>query len=146
MKPSLKPGLKHRFSFTVPGNKTVPHLYPEAQDFQVMPEVLATGFLVGLLEWTCIQLIQPHLEPGEGSLGIEIDVSHTAATPAGMTVTVEVELIALEGANARFRIKAHDGIDEISAGEHARLIVKWEKFKARLDEKRKKATAMTGAH
>jgi fluoroacetyl-CoA thioesterase len=139
MKPTLKPGLAHRFSFTVPENKTVPHLYPEARDFQAMPEVLATGFLVGLLEWTCIQMLQPHLDAGEGSLGIEIDVTHTAATPAGMTVTVEAELIALEGAKARFRVKAHDGIDEISAGEHGRFIVKWDKFNARLEDKRKKA-------
>jgi fluoroacetyl-CoA thioesterase len=88
MKATLKPGLKHRFSYKVPENKTVPHLYPEARDFQAMPQVLATGFLVGLLEWTCIQLLQPHLEAGEGSLGIEINVAHSAATPAGMTVTV----------------------------------------------------------
>ena len=145
MKPSLKPGLKHCFSYKVPENKTVPHLYPEAREFQAMPDVFATGFLVGLLEWTCIQLLQPHLDPGEGSLGIEIDVAHTAATPAGMTVTVEAELIALEGAKSRFRVRAHDGIDEISAGEHARFIVKWDKFNARIDEKRIKAAA-AGAH
>ena len=67
MKPTLKAGLKHRFAYTVPESKTVPALYREAQQLQVMPEVFATGFMVGLMEWTCVQLLEPHLEKGEGS-------------------------------------------------------------------------------
>ena len=145
MKATLKPGLKHRFSFKAPKNKTVPYLYPESPEIKSMPAVFATGFLVGLFEWTCIQLLQPHLDPGEGSLGIEINIAHSAATPAGMTVTVEAELIALEGAKARFRVSAHDGIDEISTGEHGRFIVKWDKFNARLEDKRNKVAAAAGA-
>ena len=50
-----------------------------------MPDVFATGFMVGLMEWTCIQLLEPHLDAGEGSLGVHIDVSHKSATHAGMT-------------------------------------------------------------
>ncbi len=83
MKASLAPGLKHRFDYTVPANKTVPFLYPEAPTFQAMPKVFATGYMVGLMEWTCIQAMEPHLDPGEGSLGVHIDVSHLAATPPG---------------------------------------------------------------
>lgn len=59
MKPSLKAGLKHRFSYTVPKAKTVPYLYTEAPELQEMPEVFATGFMVGLMEWTCVQLLAP---------------------------------------------------------------------------------------
>jgi fluoroacetyl-CoA thioesterase len=77
MKATLTPGLAHRFSYVVPENKTVPHLYPEATDFQDMPKVFATGFMVGLMEWACIQLMQPHLDPGEGSLGFTL----MSATP-----------------------------------------------------------------
>jgi fluoroacetyl-CoA thioesterase len=51
MKPTLKAGLPHRFTYRVSQNKTVPHLYPEVADFQAMPEVSATGFMVGLMEW-----------------------------------------------------------------------------------------------
>ena len=80
MKPSLKPGLKHRFSYRVPETKTVPYLYREAPQLQAMPEVFATGFMVGLMEWTCVQLLEPHLDSGEGSLGVHINVSHVAAT------------------------------------------------------------------
>ena len=51
MNPSLKPGLQYRFRYTVPPEKTVPHLYPESESFRQMPQVLATGFMVGLMEW-----------------------------------------------------------------------------------------------
>lgn len=47
MKKSLKPGLTFKFQFIVPESKTVPYLYPESSEFQVMPKVLATGYMVG---------------------------------------------------------------------------------------------------
>jgi fluoroacetyl-CoA thioesterase len=135
MKATLKPGLTHRFSYQVPQNKTVPHLYPEVPDFQAMPQVFATGFMVGLMEWTCMQLLAPHLDPGEGSLGVHVDVSHTAATPPGMTVTVEAECLAVQGPKVTFRVKAHDGVDPIGEGQHQRFIVSWQNFNARVEKK-----------
>ena len=57
MKPSLTPGLKHSFSYLVQSTKTVPQLYTESPQLQAMPEVFATGFLVGLMEWTCVRLL-----------------------------------------------------------------------------------------
>lgn len=81
---SLRPGLRHELRFRVPESKTVPALYPEASEFQAMPAVFATGFLVGLLEWACLEAIIPHLDwPDEQSVGTHIDVSHEAATPPG---------------------------------------------------------------
>ena len=135
MKPTLKAGLTHRFSYRVPQNKTVPHLYPEVPDFQAMPQVFATGFMVGLMEWTCMQLMAPHLDPGEGSLGVHIDVSHTAATPPGLTVTVETECLAVQGPKVTFKVKAHDGVDAIGEGQHQRFIVTWDKFNTRVAQK-----------
>jgi len=67
MKPSLKAGLTHRFSYRVPETKTVPHVYEEAPQLRAMPEVFATGFMVGLMEWTCVQLLEPHLVKEERS-------------------------------------------------------------------------------
>src|SRR6266545_1987192 len=66
MKETLKAGLEHVHTYRVPENKTVPYLYPEAKAFQEMPKVFATGFMVGLMEWACIEAMAPHLEPGEG--------------------------------------------------------------------------------
>jgi fluoroacetyl-CoA thioesterase len=135
MKATLQSGLTHRFTYRVPAEKTVPHLYPEAPEFQAMPEVLATGYLVGLMEWTCIQLLAPHLDAGEGSLGTHVDVSHIAATPAGLNVTVDAECTGVTGRRASFRVRAHDGVDLIGEGRHERAIVAWDRFNAKVAEK-----------
>lgn len=133
MKPSLKPGIRYEHRFVVPATKTVPSLYPEAEEFLVMPEVFATGFLVGFLEWACIKAVNPHLDwPQEQTLGTHINVSHSAATPPGMEVTANVELIAVEGRKLVFRVKAHDATDVISEGLHERYVVMKERFEAKL--------------
>ncbi|XSG82478.1 MAG: thioesterase family protein [Methyloligella sp. ZOD6] len=135
MKPTLKPGLKERFSFRIPETKTVPNLYPEAEEFQAMPEVFATGFMVGLMEWTCLRLISPHLDEGEGSLGTHIDVSHQSATPPGLTVTVDAECIEMRGPRLKFHVRAHDGIGVIGEGEHERFVVAWDRFDRGMQKK-----------
>jgi fluoroacetyl-CoA thioesterase len=145
MKPTLAPGLTHRFVYRVPENKTVPHLYPEVADFQAMPQVFATGYMVGLMEWTCMQLMAPHLDPGEGSLGVHIDVNHTAATPPGFSVTVDVECSRVDGNRVSFDVVAHDGVDQIGKGRHERFVVAWEKFNAIVAAKAVKATGATAA-
>jgi fluoroacetyl-CoA thioesterase len=139
MKATLTRGLTHRFAYKVPESKTVPYLYPEASHFQDMPRVFATGFMVGLMEWACIQLMQPHLDPGEGSLGVHVDVSHAAATPPGLTVTVDATCTAVDGKRVSFEVKAHDGVDLIGEGRHQRVVVVWDKFNARVAQKAKAA-------
>jgi fluoroacetyl-CoA thioesterase len=140
MKPTLRAGLKHSFSYTVPAGKTVPHLYEESPELAEMPEVFATGFMVGLMEWTCVQLLRPHLDPGE-----HIDVSHKAATPVGFAVTVEAECIEVRGPRAKFAVRAHDGIDEIGSGTHERFIVSWDRFNKSIAAKAAKANAKVDA-
>jgi fluoroacetyl-CoA thioesterase len=136
MKESLKPGIKYEHKFKMPPSKTVPALYPEAEEFVAMPEVFATGFLVGFLEWACIKAINPHLDwPKEQTLGTHIDVSHEAATPPGLEVTATVELIAVEGKKLTFTVEAHDGVDLISKGRHERFVINKEKFEARVAAK-----------
>ena len=138
MKESLKPGLTHQFKYEVPENKTVPYLYPEAVEFQQMPKVLATGFMVGLFEWTCIQAVNPHIDwPDEQTVGIGINLNHLAATPPGLTVNVEVRLEEVEGRKLVFSIVADDGIDKISEGTHERFIIDAVKFNGKVAEKRK---------
>jgi fluoroacetyl-CoA thioesterase len=139
MKDTLKPGLTHRFSYKVPENKTVPYTYTEAPEIASMPKVFATGNMIVLMEWTCTQLLAPHLDPGEGSLGVHVDVSHLAATPPGMTVTVDAEVVQVAGNRVAFTVKAHDGIDPIGEGRHERYVVTWDKFNARVAAKAAKA-------
>lgn len=136
MKETLKPGIRYQHKFVLPPTKTVPALYPEAPEFLVMPEVFATGFLVGFLEWACIKAVIPHLDwPEEQSLGTHIDVSHEAATPPGLEVTASVELIAVEGRKLTFTVSAHDGVDLISQGRHERFVINRKKFEAKVAAK-----------
>ncbi|MGE0023155.1 MAG: thioesterase family protein [Hyphomicrobium sp.] len=141
MKDTLKVGDRARLAFKVPPTKTVPHLYPEAPDFQRMPSVFATGFMVGLMEWCCLEAMKPHYDAGEGSLGIHINVSHAAATVPGQTVTVEAEVTSVNGRRIGFKVTAHDGVDVIGEGTHERMVVPWERFVARVNEKAKRAGA-----
>ena len=136
MENSLQPGLTYSFKFKVPENKTVPHLYPESPEFQDMPRVLATGFMVGLFEWTCIQAINPHIDwPREQTVGIDVKLNHIAATPPGLTVTVNVKLEEVDGRKLVFSIVADDGIDKISEGTHDRFIIDAAKFNAKMTAK-----------
>lgn len=137
MKATLQPGIQYEHKFMVPLSKTVPALYPESAEFIAMPEVFATGFLVGFLEWACIKAINPHLDwPLEQTVGTHINVSHTAATPPGLEVTAKVELISVEGRKLLFSVSAHDGIDEISTGFHERFVINKQKFDAKVESKK----------
>ncbi len=137
MKETLKPGIRYEHRFVIPPSKTVPALYPESAEFVAMPEVFATGFLVGFLEWACIKAINPHLDwPTEQTVGTHIDVSHEAATPPGLEVTATVELIAVEGRKLVFAVEAHDGVDLISRGRHERFVIDKGKFDAKMGSKR----------
>lgn len=136
MKPTLQAGLRHQFRYTVPDNKTVPHLYPESESFQQMPQVLATGFMVGLMEWACIEAIKPHLDwPHEQSLGTLVNFPHLAATPPGLTITVDVTLDKVDGRRLFFSVVAHDGIDRITEGHHERVVIDKKRFDAKIIEK-----------
>jgi fluoroacetyl-CoA thioesterase len=135
MKPTLKPGLTHRVAYQVAEEKTVPYTYPESPEIASMPKVFATGFMIVLMECACTELIAQHLDPGEGSVGVHVDVSHRAATPPGMTVTAEAECVEVIGPRVAFKVKAHDGIDLIGEGRHERFVVAWDKFNAHVAAK-----------
>jgi fluoroacetyl-CoA thioesterase len=142
MKEDLKPGIRYAHRLVIPVDKTVPSLYPEAEEFVAMPEVFATGFLVGFLEWACIKAINPYLDwPREQTVGTHIDVSHEAATPPGLAVTASVELIAVEGRKLVFTVEAHDGVDRISKGRHERFVIDRDKFQAKVGQKRQRCVS-----
>lgn len=136
MKSSLQPGLTIEFKFKVPENKTVPFLYPEIEEGQVMPKVFATGFLLGLLEFSCIKALKPHLDwPNEQTVGIGMNMTHTAATPEGMTVTVKGKLDKVEGNKLTFLLEAFDDVEKISSATHERFVINAEKFNAAITKK-----------
>jgi fluoroacetyl-CoA thioesterase len=136
MKNTLKAGLEHTFAFNIDESKLVPALYPESEEFQAMPHVFATGYMIGLIEWTCIQALNPHLDwPAEQTVGTHIDVGHIAATPPGLEVTVRVKLIEVDGRRLVFEVEAHDGIDLITRGRHERFVINKDKFDRKMATK-----------
>jgi fluoroacetyl-CoA thioesterase len=139
MKDSLKPGLTYECQYKVPEDKTVPYLFPEFEEGQVMPVVLASGYMVGLFEFACIKALTPHLDwPREQTVGIGFNLDHTAATPPGFIVTIKITLSKIEGRKLTFSVEAHDGVDPISKGTHDRFVINAEKFKAGVEGKMKK--------
>ena len=136
MKPTLQVGLTHEFRYIVPTSKTVPALYPESPEFQQMPAVFATGFMVGFLEWACIRAVNPYLDwPAEQTVGTHINVSHSAPTPPGMEVTANVKLVAVDGRKLVFEVEAHDGVDLIAQGSHERFVILRDKFSQKVQAK-----------
>jgi fluoroacetyl-CoA thioesterase len=135
MKSTLVAGFSHTHTFIISEEKTVPYLYPESPDFASMPKVFATGFMVGLIEWACIEALSPHLDEGEGSLGIHIDVSHSAPTPPGMAVTVKVKCVEVDGRQVTFEVSAEDEMELIGEGRHKRFIVDWDHFNENMEKK-----------
>ncbi len=136
MSEALKPGMTFDFSYIVPEERTVPFLYPDIEEAAAMPKVFATGYMVGLMEFACIKFINPHIDwPTEQTVGIHINVSHTAATPPGMTVTIKGRLEAVEGRKLSFSLEAFDDQDKISSGTHDRFIIQADKFNAAVEKK-----------
>ena len=136
MRETLQPGIEHTFTFSINESKSVPSLYPEADEFQAMPNVFATGYMVGLIEWTCLQAINPHLDwPEEQTVGTHIDVSHIAATPPGLEVTTKIRLIKVDGRRLVFEVEAHDNFDLITRGRHERFVINKDKFDRKMKEK-----------
>ena len=135
MEGSLKPGHKHTFTTTIGEEQTVPALLPQSPIFSKMPKVLATGYYVGLIEWACMEALEPFLEPGEGSVGTMINVTHTSPTLPGMEVTIKVTCVAVDGRRTFWEVEARDEKDPIGHGKHERFTVRWDRFNKGLDEK-----------
>jgi fluoroacetyl-CoA thioesterase len=136
MKDTLQAGIEHTFTFKLPESKTVPALYPEAPEFGMMPKVFATGFMVGFIEWVCIQAINPHIDwPAEQTVGTKVNISHTAATPPGMEVSATVKLIEVDRKRLVFAVEARDEAGPIGKGTHERFVINAEKFNQALQAK-----------
>jgi fluoroacetyl-CoA thioesterase len=100
-----------------------------------MPPVFATVYMIGFVEWTCMRLLEPYLEPQQRSLGTQVNLSHSAATPVGMKVTAEVTLEAVENRKLRFRVVCRDEVEVICAGQHERFVVDIDRFMKGLRKK-----------
>lgn len=98
--------------------------------------VYATPALAALIEQAAVAAIESHLAPGEASVGVHLDLSHTAATPPGHTVSATATLTEIDGRKLTFEITAQDGTEPIGKAMHTRVIVDLERFLKKLAGKR----------
>ena len=119
----LKPGVRHTQTILVDQRLTVPAVAEAFTGFAEMPAVFATAFLVGFVEWTCIEALRPYLSPEQRTVGVHVDLSHSAATPVGMRMTADVELISVADRKLRFKVACRDDAEPICEGFHERFVV-----------------------
>jgi len=142
MSPELQPGIRFEWRYTVPARATVPQLYHDTPFCRDMPDVLATGYMVGMMELACLNGMMPYVDwPREQSLGTMVSFQHVAPTPPGMTLTIRGEVTEVEGRRVRFRVEAWDDVERICEGVHERCVIDQARFEAKLAQKTAKAGA-----
>lgn len=94
-------------------------------------EVYATIMMIGLMEKTCLESVLPFLEEGQDTVGTAVNVSHCSATPVGMKVRCESELVEIDRRRLVFRVAAYDEKGLIGEGTHERFIIDKAKFIAK---------------
>ena len=99
--------------------------------------VLSTPTMVAMMEQAAINAIKPFLDDGESSVGMTIEVSHTAATPPDHRARAEAEVTKVEGRRLEFSVRAFDDVEQIGSGTHRRAVIDAAKFNDRLKTKQK---------
>ena len=145
MQNTLKPGLRAALTMWVTPEMLVPRLAGFFPNFRDMPEVLATMAMIGFVESACLKCVSGHLDPGEQSVGVAVDVSHVAPTPVGMEVRAEVEVVAVEGRRLSFAVKVFDEGGLIGEGRHQRAVIAVARFLERVQAKASGGTRPTAS-
>jgi len=125
-------GLRHEATIAIDETLTVPRLPPVLTAMANMPPVFATAYMVGFVEATCIDALAPYLEDDEATVGTRVDMTHTAATPPGLRVTAQVELLSVEKRIMTFHVRCFDDKDDIGEGLHERALITRSRFQARV--------------
>ena len=129
---SLELGIKGSASCTVTKDLTAKALRSGGLD------VFATPIMIALMEEASLVSVRPYLEPGMDTVGTHLDVAHLAATPVGMNVRAEAELIEVDRRRLVFSVKAYDEVELVGEGTHERFVVSMDKFVAKCNSKLQK--------
>ena len=125
----LHPGMRGEASLVVGTNDTAPRIGSGRVG------VLGTPVMITLMEEAALACVEHALPVGHQSLGTHLDVSHVAATPVGMRITAEAELVEVDGRKLTFAVRASDEAETIGEGTHRRVVVEVARFEARLARK-----------
>jgi fluoroacetyl-CoA thioesterase len=126
MKKTLIPGVSGQFRQRVVTENLVSFRKPEA------PPVLATPWLLYIMETAAYDAIKPHLDLGEASVGVGFEFEHLAATPAGDTVIATAQVTAVDGNRISLEFQARDSRQLVAKGKHVRVVIQIDRFLAKL--------------
>jgi fluoroacetyl-CoA thioesterase len=132
MKATLAVGLETKRSATVDESRCIGFMGKEGM-------VYATPRMVSDVEYTCRDFLLEHLDPGEDSVGAHVSIDHLAATPLGLTVTIEVRVAEVDRRKVVFDFLVKDAVEQVGRGRHVRFVVETAKTRERLAAKRAKA-------
>src|ERR671919_2584256 len=132
MKSSLKAGLAVRRELVVDQERCIGFMGKEGA-------VYATPRMVSDVEYTCRDFLLEHLDEGEDSVGAHVSIDHLAATPLGLSVTVEAKVVEVDRRKVTFEFTVHDPVEQCGRGKHVRFVVETAKSRERLAAKRAKA-------
>lgn len=125
----LEPGLKGRQESVVTEDLLAKNIGSG------LVKVYATAMMIALIEKAAVYSVEPYLEEGQGTVGTHVNVSHCSATPLGMKVWAETELIEIDRRKLVFKVAAYDERGLIGEGLHERFIIDNERFQAKADSK-----------
>ena len=129
MKDTLKPGVSHTEKIAIDKDRTISFMGDDLR-------VYATPRMVLDVEHTCRQLLLPHHDDGEDSVGARVEIDHLGPTLLGQTVTVTAEVAEVEGPRVVFDVNVHDELDHVGKARHIRFVVDKEKQGGRLAKKK----------
>lgn len=128
--PNIPTGAKREEMILVTGDVSIDFLGLEGA------RVLSTPHMIGFMERTCRNLLLEYLEPGNDSVGTNVNINHLAGAPIGVTVTFRAEITAVNERRVSFRVEASDEKEKIGEGTHERAVINVQKFAARLAAKK----------
>ena len=127
----IENGIKGRFEQVVTSDLTA------ARVGSGLAEVFATPMMIAMVEKTCYESVLPFLEEGQSTVGTHVNISHSSATPVGMKVWCESELVEVDRRRLLFKVTAYDEYGIIGEGTHERFVIDINKFQAKTDSKKK---------
>ena len=132
MKASLAPGLSTKKELIVDEARCIGFMGKEGM-------VYATPRMVSDVEYACRDFLLQHLDPGEDSVGAHVSIDHLAATPLGLTVSVQAKVTEVDRRKVTFEFSVHDPLEQVGRGKHVRFVVETAKTRERLAAKRARA-------
>ncbi|GMR23470.1 MAG: thioesterase family protein [Acidobacteriota bacterium] len=128
MQSTLESGTSLTERITIDRDRTIGFLGEEMR-------LYSTPSMVRDVEYTCLKLIEEHLDEGESSVGIHVTVDHLAATPLGQWVDVEVTVSEVDGRKVTLLASVRDPLEQVGRGEHVRIVIDVKKHRTRLQSK-----------